>query len=355
MVKSRAAIMVEFNKPLVVDEVEFDDPGPEEVLVRNFASGVCHSQLHQIHGILGGPLPSLLGHEATGEIVAVGGQVKDVAPGDKVIVNWLPRDVTLDSVIPPRVGHARWHGEPITHEGAGITTWSEYTLSSHQYVVKVPQSTPNDVSSIIGCAVMTGAGAVINSADVQQGESAAVFGVGGVGLCAIAALAARKADPIIAVDLSDEKLAFARKFGANTVINASSEDPVAKIQAITGGGADYAFDAIGREVTQRQIVEAIRPGRWGVSRGGTAAIIGGGKGEAMIPIRNLLQGEKHFIGTLGGTCRPTRDFPIFLDWYKSGMLPLDDLVTERHPLDDINLAIERLEQGKVLGRSIIEF
>ena len=222
-------------------------------------------------------------------------------------------------------------------------------------MLKVPNDTPNEVTSIIGCAVMTGSGAVTNSLNVQKGESCAVYGVGGVGLCAIAALAVREADPIIAVDLSDEKLEFAKHFGANVLINAREVNPVEEILRITGGGADYAIDAIGAPETTGQIIDSVKPSQWDGQRGGVAAIIGSGIGRQEISTRAMLQGEKTLMGTLGGSCIPEKDFPEFLRWYNEGQLDLDALVTERHSIDGINEAVGRLERGEVFGRSILTF
>ena len=223
--QSRAVIFAEMGKPLLVEQVDYDDEvAPGHALVRNFASGVCHSQLHALHGHTNPTLPMVLGHESTGEVVAVGDGVDHVAPGDKVLVGWLPRNPQPGAGRTVSSAPVRWRGEDLNGH-AGIFTWSEHTVANAEFVLKVPNDTPNEVTSIIGCAVMTGSGAVTNSLNVQKGESCAVYGVGGVGLCAIAALAVREADTIIAVDLSDEKLEFAKHFGANVLINARRGQP----------------------------------------------------------------------------------------------------------------------------------
>ena len=165
----------------------------------------------------------------------------------------------------------------------------------------------------------------------------------------------READPIIAVDLSDEKLDFAKHFGANVLINAREVDPVEEIIRVTDGGADYAIDAIGAPETTGQIIDSVRPSQWDGRRGGVAAIIGSGIGRQEIPTRSMLQGERTLIGTLGGSCVPEKDFPEFLRWYHEGQLDLDALVTERHPIEGINDAVGRLERGEVFGRSILTF
>lgn len=353
--KSRAAIFQGVGKPLLVDNIDYTDPAPDDALVRNFATGVCHSQLHTLHGHIKPPLPFLLGHESTAEVVQVGSNVTHVKPGDKVLVTWLPRNPKPGTGKLGSASSVQWKGEELNGHQGSPYTWSEHTMCNAEFLVKVPDDTPNDVTSIIGCAVMTGAGCVTNSLDVQKGESAAVYGVGGVGLSAVAALAVREADPIIAVDLDDEKLEFAKNFGANVLINARNEDPVQKIIELTGGGADYAIDAIGAGVTTGQIIESVRASQWDGQPGGIAAIIGAGTGVAEISTRAMLQGERTLLGTLGGSCVPDTDFRMFLRWYKEGQLDLDAMVSERHSLDDINKATKRLEEGKVFGRSIVVF
>ena len=181
-----------------------------------------------------------------------------------MLVGWLPRNPQPGAGRTLSTAPVLWNGEDLNGH-PGIYTWSEHTLANAEFMLKVPDDTPNEVTSIIGCAVMTGSGAVTNSLDVQKGESCAVFGVGGVGLCAIAALAVREADPIIAVDLSNEKLDFAKQFGANVLINAREVDPVEEILKITDGGADYAIDAIGAPETTGQIIESVKRSQWTAS------------------------------------------------------------------------------------------
>lgn len=362
--KSRAAVFIAPGEPLAVEEVEISDPALGEVLVRNLYSGICHSQLHQMFGPRAVPGPFLMGHEATSIVEAVGDGVTHVQPGDKVFVTWIPRDAAPgDGPPPPLQSTIMWRGQNIAR---GIYTWGEHTIARQELIVKVPQDVPDDVTSIIGCAVMTGAGAAINTADVQEGESAAVFGVGGVGLSCVVGLAVRGADPIIAIDLDDEKLEFARQFGATITINAGRQDAIEEIIKITGKGRvnnfgkqlselDYAFDCIGRAQTIHQIVEAVRAADITVGRGGTAVLVGVPDGEASIDALDMLRGEKIFKASYGGSCRPDRDFPIFLRWFNEGLLDLNVLVTEKVKLDDINETCDRLHDGNVLGRSVIEF
>ncbi|MGH2364401.1 MAG: zinc-binding dehydrogenase, partial [Chloroflexota bacterium] len=234
-------------------------------------------------------------------------------------------------------------------------TWMDTVLSDDRWVVKLPADTPMDVTAVVGCAVLTGAGAVIHTAKVQVGSSVAVYGVGGLGLCTVQTCANVGAYPIIAVDLADDKLEYARQFGATHTINAGQEDPVAKIREITGGGADYAFDVIGATKTMEQVIPSVRAGVNGYCQGGTAVLVGVPQTQPTIPVRDLLGGARIFMGTSGGTGHPERDFPLYVEWFKQGKMPLDKLVTRRYPLEQVNEACQALEQGQVLGRAILEF
>jgi Zn-dependent alcohol dehydrogenase len=361
-VRGRAAIYVEPKKPLVVDEVEFADPGPDQVLVKLFASGVCHSQLHTMQRPArpGHRLPELLGHESTGIVVAKGSDVDHVQEGDHVITTWVDRDSAKSNQ--PMVTHAlndrtqylaQWKDEQVMHSAA---TWAEYAVAQERVVVPIPKNLATDVTSIIGCAVMTGAGAIINTLSVRSGQSVAVIGAGGIGLCAISAAAIVDAYPIVSVDINEEKLLFARRFGATHTVNANSRDAVEAIKEITGGGADYAIDAIGLPGTQEQILRAVRPGYSGLNKGGTALLIGiTPPGAKAILDTNLFLGNRSFMRTSGGDCKPDRDFPIFVRWFHEGKLKLDQLVTNRYKLEQINEAVDDLEQGRILGRGILVF
>jgi len=360
--KSRAAILVEPNQPLVVDTVEIPDPRPDQVLVKLFSSGVCHSQLHTMRRPPrpGHRLPALLGHESTGVVVGTGRDVKHVKEGDHVITTWVDRDNSITTQ--PLVAHALndraqsiafWRGKEVSHSAA---TWAEYALASERVVLPLPKDVPTDVTAIIGCAVMTGAGAIINTLQVRPGQSVAVFGAGGIGLCAIAAAGIVDAHPIVVVDVSKEKLAFARRFGATHTVDARNGDPVKAIQELTNGGVEYAIDAIGLPETQEQILRAARMGYSGLNRGGTALLIGiTPPGAKAILDTNLFIGSRTFTRTSGGDCRPDRDFPLFVRWYREGKLKLNDLVTHRYTLDQINSAVEDLEHGRILGRGIITY
>ncbi len=346
-----AAIQLEHNAPLVVDELELPDPRHDQVRVKLLSSGVCHSQLHQMHNA-DLPRPQLLGHEGTGIVTDVGSAVDHLQEGDKCIVTWVPRQTPRGRMAPQPTG-AMYRGEPAL---GGVYTWSEDVLTSGSLVVPIPDEHPDDVSCIVGCAVLTGAGAVLNTAKVRAGDSVAVFGVGGVGLSAIQAAALVSAYPIIAVDLVDEKLEFARQFGATHTVNAGGNtDPVEEIRELTGGGVDYAFDAIGVRQTAEQILPATRAGGSGAdNHGGMAVLIGIPPPEITLDPRLFMMAQRQYRGSLGATY-PDTDFPMFLRWHQEGRFPLDKLITRRYKLADINEACDDLHGGKILGRAIIEY
>lgn len=361
-IKAKAAIFVAPKQPLVIDEVEFPDPGPDQVLVKLFASGVCHSQLHTIRRAPrpGHRLPELLGHESTGVVIAKGREVHHVKEGDHVITTWVDRNNATTNQ--PLVMHALndrtqyaadWRGKEVMHSAA---TWAEFALAQERVVVPLPTGVATDVASILGCAVMTGAGAIINTLQVRSGQSVVIIGSGGIGLCAISAAAVVDADPIIAVDVSEQKLEFARRFGATDVINSKKIDPIERLKDLTGGGADFAIDAVGLPETQEQILRAVRPGYSGRSRGGTALLIGITPPDARAILdTSLFIGSRSFTRTSGGDCKPERDFPTFVRWYREGKLKLDELVTSRYKLEQINEAVDDLEHGRILGRGILTF
>lgn len=361
VINARVVILPPADGPLEVRELALPDPGPHQVVVRQHASGVCHSQLHQMHRPRSGPV--LLGHESTGVVIAAGASVTHVTEGDEVLVTWVPR-AAGPGVRPPAAATLEL-GDGAVAVSQNVFTWADHTIADEQFVVKAPPATPIEAGAIIGCAVMTGAGAVLNTANVQPGDSVAVFGVGGVGLSAIAAARHRGAEPIIAVDLADDKLDFARRFGATQVVNAGRVDPVEAIRDMTRrsdrfdfaaapvAGVDHAFDCIGLEVTMAQIVGAARSGAFGLARGGSAVLVGVPTAALRLDTRDVLINEKRFIGSLGGSCSPDRDFPLFVDWHREGALDLDALVTERFALDDVNQATEALQAGRIRGRAIL--
>ena len=359
---ARVVVMPQEQAPLEIQEIDLPDPGPTQVVVKQFASGICHSQLHQMHRPR--RRPGLLGHESTGVVIKKGRDVTHLDEGDVALVTWVPRDAANATSAPSAATLEVAGGTAVSQN---VFTWADHTIADEQYVVKAPDHIAKDVTAIIGCAVMTGAGAVLNTVDVQAGESVAIFGVGGVGLSAVVGAKMRGADPIIAVDLDETKLEFAKRFGATDGIDASKVNAVEAIHAMTGKpeqtlmsgrpvtGVDYAFDCIGLKVTMEQIVPACRGGHFGVCQGGTAVLVGVPSTTVELNAGEMLGQEKQFRGSIGGSCCPDRDFPTFLDWHAHGHLDLESLVTERYRLEDINEATTALEEGRISGRSILEF
>ena len=360
---ARVVVMRQETGPLEIIDLELPDPGPFQVVIKQFASGICHSQLHQMHNPR--ETPVLLGHESTGSVLAVGSEVTHVAPGDTVLVTWVPRNVTEGCRLAEPASLKLPNGE--TALSQNVFTWADHTIADEQYVVKVSADIDKEVTSIVGCAVMTGAGAVENTAAVKKGDSVAIYGVGGVGLSAVVAAKTLEADPIIAVDLDEGKLAFARQFGATHTINASDENPIRAIKNLTTSetkasinnrpvsGADFVFDCIGLKQTMEQIVPSARTGFFGAEPGGTAVLVGVPQTTVELNAADILHSEKKFIGSIGGSCSPDRDFPRYLEWFERGLLDLNALVTERYALDDINEATQALENGDISGRSIMVF
>src|SRR5215469_11121219 len=349
--KSKAAIQIDQGGPLVVEEIDIPDPGPYQVTIRNFASGVCYSQVHQLRNP-GLPRPMGLGHEGSGVVTHVGKEVTHVKEGDHIISTWVPR-IPITGLPVSKPTGATFHGRPVIADG-DVYTWSEHMVTFADKVVPMSPSDPTDITSLIGCAVLTGAGAVLHPAKVGLGESVAVFGAGGVGLSAIGAAAIAGANPIIAVDLVDRKLQFAREFGATHGIDASTTDPIKAIWAISPGGVDVAIDAVGAPTTSLQILQAVRQGGPGAdNQGGTAVLLGIPVSDISIDMKELLLYQRRYCGSLGAT-EPDADFPLFLEWVRDDKFPLEKLVTDRYPLDQIEEARVALEEGQILGRAIIE-
>ncbi|MCU1688516.1 MAG: alcohol dehydrogenase [Jatrophihabitantaceae bacterium] len=357
-VTSRVAVLPPGTRTLEIIEVELPDPGPYQVIVRQYASGVCHSQLHQIHrdrteGVI-------LGHESTGVVEAIGSSVHHVAVGDDVLVTWVPREP--QAAFRPTVRATLNLPDGTTAASQNVFTWATHTIADEQYIVKAPEDTPRDLGSIIGCAVMTGAGAVMHTAEVQAGQSVAVWGVGGVGLSAIAAARNAGASPIIAVDIDDAKLEMARGFGATLLVNAATSDAVKEVRRLTPGdrpadvgGVDWAFDCIGKSISTKQAISSAKSGHVAESPGGAAVIVGIPTEPVEISSVEIVIGEKRLIGSLAGSCSPDTDFPVLVGWHLDGTLDLDQLITARYALDDINQACEDLESGRIAGRAILDF
>ncbi len=360
---ARIAILPEGSDTVRIDEILLPDPGPHEIVVKIFSTGLCHSQLHEIQESRGSDI--VLGHEATGEVVAAGVEVDHVAVGDRVIIGGIPRTIEAPTRTPVSARVEQPGGRVALCQG--VYTWADHALLDELYAVKVPADTRPDVTCVVGCAVMTGAGAVVNTAKVRAGQSVAIFGAGGVGLCAIAAARIVGAHPIIAVDLDDGKLEAAKRHGATHLVNATKEDAVEAIRALTTSdsecdmaglpvaGVHVAFDCIGTPLTAQQILPAARTKALGADGQSQAILVGIPARDFPVSPTDLFLHEKRLTGSLAGSCRPDRDVPLFLEWFARGELDLDALVTRRYSLEDINEAITALSQGEIEGRAIIEF
>ena len=358
----KAAILHEVNQPLQIEEVDIDRPGPREVLIRTGATGVCHSDLHFIEGTYSWPLPVILGHEAAGTVEAVGDQVSYVKPGDRVItclsvfcghcdkclsgrpVLCSKTDVVRSPDDPPRLRQ----GDTEINQFAHISSFAEKMLVHEHATVKVRDDVPVEVLALIGCGVTTGLGAALNTARVEPGSTVVVIGCGGVGLSCIQGAALAGALRVIAVDAVETKLKMAREFGATDVIDASGGGVVDKVKSLTGDGVEYSFEAIGTKETAEQAFEMLAPG-------GTATIIG------LIPEGTKIElegssflGERRIQGSSMGSNRFRTDMPRYIEFYRQGRLKLDEMVSQRMRLDQVNEAFEDMKQGHV-ARSVIIF
>jgi S-(hydroxymethyl)glutathione dehydrogenase/alcohol dehydrogenase len=362
----KAAVCFEANSRLDVVEVEQEGPRAGEARVQVKAAGVCHSDWHIMNGDWPVPLPMVLGHEAAGVVQDVGPGVANVKPGDHVIFSFRPhcghcyfcsigRSILCDGYASPRwlmldgTHRVSRKGQPI-NQMARIGTFSEKVVCAAEMLVPIRKDMPWPQAALIGCCVPTGWGAVNRCARVEAGSSLVVIGCGGVGLNVVQGARLAGAEAIIAVDLLDNKLEFARCFGATHTINASQKNVVEEVRGLTGGrGADYAFDAIGSEATTVQILEAIRPG-------GTAVIVGMAPASARPPINPYVMAlqEKTIRGTLYGSVRPNVDFPILVDLYLSGRLQIDPLVSRTYTLEEINDGFAAMRGGQV-ARGVVVF
>ena len=355
-VDARIAVLPAGQQKLEIREVTLDAPGPYEVVVRQKAFGVCHSQLDRIYDP-NRTTSMLLGHESIGTVVEGGPEVSYVDPGDEVLTTWIPR-TPLDGrpPVPSRVVFPDGD-EARTHN---TFTWGTHAVVDEQWVVKAPSGISPDLGAIIGCALMTGAGAVLNTAEVVPEQSVAIWGAGGVGLCAIAAASILGATPVIAVDLDADKLALAKQFGATDVVDVRAGDPVEAIRALTPHadgtrGVDYAFDCTGIGKNIPTSLAAVRPGIRGAGiRGGSDVLVGIPRVPFQLDAMDLLNGEKQLLGCVGGSCDPECDFATFAGWVRDGRFDPSALVTDRYSLDDLNTAVDDLHHGRVRGRAVVE-
>jgi S-(hydroxymethyl)glutathione dehydrogenase/alcohol dehydrogenase len=361
--KIKAAVLYEANTPLVVETLDLDDPKEGEVLVRLASAGVCHSDYHVMKGEWKTPLPIVLGHEAAGVVERVGPGVTLSRPGDHVILNFRPncgwcRYCTVGRpVLCNGADTDRWmmfDGTPRLHKGnqdiyhfARTASFAQYAVVPQSGAVPVRQDMPLDKACLIGCSVMTGVGSVINTARVEPGSSVMVIGCGGVGLNVIQGARLAGAARIIAVDVLENKLAYAREFGATDIIDASHGDTAARVRDMTDGGVDYAFEAIGNSRTILQAYES-------TCRGGVTTVVGMAAEDDAVTINalSLPRTEKTIMGSYYGSARPWVDLPRMVDLYMSGQIQVDSLISRTYPLDDINIAYDALGKGEV-ARSIL--
>jgi len=359
----KAAVFHGPKLPLSIEDVELDKPQDREVLIKTVASGVCHSDLHFVDGFYPYPAPAVLGHEAAGIIEEVGKQVTYVKPGDHVIcclsvfcgnceqcMSGHPNRCSNKQATQrnpsdkPRISQK---GKPV-NQFLDISSYCEKMLLHENAVVKIREDLPLDRAALIGCGVTTGVGAVLNTAKIEPGSTVAVFGAGGVGLAAIQGARIAGARKIIAVDMFEGKLAMAKRLGATDTVDASSSDPVDEIRKMTGGGVDYSFEAIGLKKAAEQAFNSLKAG-------GTATVIG------MIPVGQKVEidgymflTERKLQGSNMGSNRFRIDMPKYIDFYLQGRLNLDDMISQRRKLEDVNDAFRAMKAGEV-ARTVLMF
>jgi alcohol dehydrogenase len=372
--KIRAAVLNEMgakrpyaeSKPLRIETVELDPPGPGEILVKIAAAGLCHSDLSVIEGTRPRPMPMVLGHEAAGVVEELGPGVDDLQRGDHVVMvfvpscgHCLPCSEGRPALCEPGAaantagtllsGARRLHrnGADINHH-LGVSGFAEYATVSRRSAIRIDRELPLDEAALFGCAVLTGVGAVINTAKVAAGASVAVVGLGGVGLSALLGAVTAGARRIVAVDLSDDKLGLARQLGATDTVNAGSAEAANEVREATGGGVEYAFEMAGSVRAMDLAYKITR-------RGGTTVTAGlpPPTHTFNVPQVNLVAEERTVKGSYIGTCVPVRDMPRYIELYRRGKLPVDRLMSDHLKLDDINLGFDRLADGKAVRQVVV--
>ena len=355
------------SRPLSIETVTLDPPGPGEVLVAIKAAGLCHSDLSVINGDRPRPLPMALGHEAAGVVEALGEGVHDLAVGDHVVMVFMPSCGHCNPCAEGRpalcepgaaangkgellTGGRRLHGaDGALNHHLGCSAFAAHAVVSRRSLVKVDADLPFEHAALFGCAVLTGVGAVVNTAGVRAGQSAVVVGLGGVGLSSVLGALAAGASPVVAVDLSGDKLALARTLGPVLTVNAGDADAVEQVRALTGGGADFVFEMAG---SARALDAAWRMTR----RGGSTVTAGLPPPEAALAVNvvSLVAEERTLKGSYMGTCVPGRDIPRYVALFRQGRLPVDQLLTGTVSLADINAAFDQLADGNTI-RTVIRF
>ena len=363
--RTTAAVLHHVGQPLELTELELRDPGPGQVQVRIRATGVCASDLHILDGRLPKPLPVVPGHEAAGEVVAVGPGVDDLAIGAQVVLSILPRCLACDACRAGRTNLCSWGGElaatgtldgqltgwhlddgSSVHHFNGVSSFATEVLVPRSGAVEVDPAVPAAVAALLGCAVSTGVGAVRNAAQVRPGQTVAVIGCGGVGLNVVQGARMAGASRIVAVDVDDDKLALARRLGATDTVDARGDAVRTTVTALVDGGVDHAFDAIGRPEALGDAFAVTAPG-------GTAVAVGLYATDAQVTLPAFpLVGERRLVGTYLGGVDPHVDIPRLAADHLGGRLRLSDLVVER-PFDEVNDALDELRAGRVLARQVL--
>jgi S-(hydroxymethyl)glutathione dehydrogenase/alcohol dehydrogenase len=357
----KAAVCYEIGKPLVVEEVDIDPPQAGEVKVKLAATAVCHSDIHMFKGELPMKPPLVGGHESAGYVDEVGKGVTRVQPGDRVVISLMANcgickycrtgRSWLCNAAWPLEKEARMHnkkGQDLV-QPFKIGSFAEYNIVHESGLIKIPDDMPLDRASLLACGVITGFGAVVNRAKVEVMSSCVIIGCGGVGLNAVQGAAISGAYPVIAVDISDDKLKASRTFGATHTVNSSKSDAVKEVQALTDGGADYVFVTVGSVAAINQAVFMTGP------RGMTVIVgLPGFRDILELPPHLLIKDERILTGSYMGSTQYQTEIPKLVELYKAGILKLDELITARFPLDEINQAIELVEKGKAL-RNVIMF
>ena len=355
------------SQPLGIEEVELAPPSRGEIMVRILAAGLCHSDLSVIDGSRPRPLPMVLGHEAAGEIVELGDGVEDLFVGNHVVFSFVPICGHCEPCATGRPalcqpgasanakgellgGGSRWRdaaGRPLAHH-LGVSAFAEYVVVSRRSVVRVDGNLEPEIGALFGCAVLTGVGAIVNTAKVSAGESVAVFGLGGVGLSSLLGASCSGAYPLIAIDVNEQKLAIALDLGAHHALDPRSEDLVDTLRQITAGGVQYALESVGSEVVLAQAYSVTR-------RGGTTVSVGlpAPDKRLNIPVVSLVTEERTIKGSYLGSSVPSRDLPRFIALYRAGLLPVDRLLTHRLRLEDLNEGFDRLAQGEAIRQVVL--
>ena len=373
--KTRAAILKAIglpppyaqSRPLAIETVDLEAPGPGEVLVRVKAAGLCHSDLSVINGDRVRPVPMVLGHEAAGVVEELGAGVEDLKAGDHVVMVFVPscghclpcaegRPALCEPAAAANTQGTLLSGaRRLTHNGSplnhllGVSAFADYVTVSRRSLIKVDRTLPFDHAALFGCAVLTGVGAVVNTAGLRSGQTAAIVGLGGVGLAGLLGALAAGASQVIAIDVNPDKLALAKKLGATLTVNGRDSDAVEQVRSATGGGVDFAFDFAGS-------VQALETAYRITRRGGTTVSAGlpNPKHSFALPALNLVAEERTLKGSYIGTCVPLRDIPRFVALFQQGRLPVDRLLTGRLSLEAINAGFDRLAAGEAI-RQVVMF